>query len=83
MPSLQVRDVPEALYRKLQMEARRKHRSVAQQAIVTLSQVLDAGDDPKDRRRKLMDRIRSESWGPEAERLQDPAVLVREDRERG
>jgi hypothetical protein len=37
MPSLQVRDLPEAIYRKLLNEAEKEHRSLAQQAIAVLA----------------------------------------------
>ena len=42
MPALQIRDLPEATYRKLVERARREHRSLSQQATVLLERALDA-----------------------------------------
>ena len=40
MPSIQVRDLPEQIYRKLKINAKKDHRSLSQQAIVTLKKGL-------------------------------------------
>ena len=82
MPSLQVRDLPEHIYQKLLADAKRQHRSLAQQAVVVLSKGLETTDSPKDRRKKLMSRIRSRSPRTDAARLKAPGDLIREDRER-
>ena len=82
MPSLQVRDLPEPLYRKLQINARKDQRSLSQQAIVTLKKGLDLKDDLKDRRRKLLERIAETSADIATDRYEDPVKMIREDRER-
>jgi plasmid stability protein len=41
MATLNVKNLPEALYRKLQARARRQHRSVAQEVTHLLSEVLE------------------------------------------
>lgn len=50
MPALQVRDFPEDLYGRLKVYAEKNHRSVAQQTIVAVEQMLDqdafASKDP-------------------------------------
>jgi hypothetical protein len=82
MPSLQVRDVPEHIYQKLLADAKNQHRSLAQQAVVTLSKGLETTENPKGRRKKLMTRIRSRSPKMDSVKLKNPVDLVREDRER-
>jgi antitoxin FitA len=82
MPSLQVREMPTVLYGALQRTAKREHRSLAQQAVVTLARGLDLNEDQQERRRELLDDIRKGLvCSPEAG-LSDPAGLVREDRDR-
>lgn len=82
MPSLQVRDLPEHIYQKLLVNAKNQHRSLAQQAVVTLSKGLGTSEDPKDRRKKLMSRIRSCHPKTDSDNLKSPVDLIREDRER-
>ena len=82
MPSLQVRDLPEQIYRKLQINAQKDHRSLSQQAIVTLKKGLDIDENPKERRRILVDQILSRRVLIDSDKLDDPAKLIREDRDR-
>ena len=82
MPSLQVRDLPEPVYRKLQIDARKEQRSLSQQAIVTLKKGLDLHEDLKDRRRKLLEKIAEASAVIATDRYEDPVKMIREDRER-
>jgi len=42
MATLNVKNVPESLYRKLQRRARREHRSVAQEVIHILTRVTES-----------------------------------------
>ena len=81
MPSLQVRELPEPMFQKLKAEAERQHRSLAQQAVVTLERGLGQAEDPRSRRRRVLDGI---AGGPliDADSLPDPAALIREDRGR-
>jgi len=82
MPSLQVRDLPEAIYRKLADRAQREHRTLSQQATVLLEKALETSPSPRERRQRLLKELRErpliESW----EGLVPPETLVREDRER-
>ena len=82
MPSIQVRDLPEQIYRKLQLNAKKDHRSLSQQAIVTLKKGLDVNDNPKERRRILVDQILSRRVFVDSDQLEDPTDFIREDRER-
>ena len=82
MPSLQVRELPEPIYRRLQEEARKEHRSFAQQAIVTLAKGLGINENPKKRRASILRDIMENPVTSKADDLIDPVSLVREDRER-
>lgn len=79
MPTLQVRDVPAAIYEKLKREAAKKHRSLAQQAIVTLARGLEADSSPRKKRIELIEKIRQQEA---KDTLTDPVIRVREDRNR-
>lgn len=79
MPSLQVRDLPEAVYHSLCAEAALEHRSIAQQAVAVLARGLQIEADQRQRRKQLLARIQA---GTTARQLPDPTELIREDRER-
>ncbi|MGD0618898.1 MAG: hypothetical protein ABSB67_14685 [Bryobacteraceae bacterium] len=81
MPLLQVRDLPEHIYRLLAEQAERERRSLAQQAVAVLARGLQVEVDAKSRRRTLVEGILSDP--PERRhKLTDPARLIREDRQR-
>lgn len=81
MPLLQVRDVPEHLYRLLVRQAEKERRSIAQQAIATLAKGLGAEIDAQARRREVLAQIRQSHPG-RGKSLSDPVKLIREDRQR-
>ena len=81
MPLLQVRDIPEHLYRILAEQAERERRSLAQQAVTVLARGLDAELDVKARRQRVLRAIK-ESGQTKPAKLKDPAKLIREDRRR-
>jgi len=82
MASLQVRDLPEQIYEKLKKEARKMHRSLAQQAVITLAKGLDTSHNPKEKRALLLDNIIKDIPDNKKYRLSDPVKIIREDRER-
>ena len=82
MPSLQVREMPTALYRALQESAKREHRSIAQQAIVTLSRGMNLTSNMNQHRRSLLDAIKKASVRPPDLELSPPEELINEDRNR-
>ena len=82
MPSLQVREMPTVLYGALQRTAKREHRSLAQQAVVSLARGLDLDEDQQARRRELLDDIRKGAICASDDVLPEAADLVREDRDR-
>ena len=80
MPAIQVRDVPEPIYRKLSELAEREHRSLAQQTLAILAASLNVETDFKARRKKILAGVSSL---PKTRRpLPDPTELIREDRNR-
>jgi len=81
MPSLQVRELPENIYRLLQKRAKKEHRSLAQEAVVTLARGLEVPLSPRSRRMELLDQISANHFDEPVLRL-DPVALIREDRDR-
>lgn len=81
MPLIQVRDVPDHIYRLLAEQAEQERRSLAQQVVAVLARGLRVEIDPRARRRALIESLRSD---PPARGLKpsDPAKLIREDRRR-
>ncbi len=81
MPSLQIRDLPEHLYRMLAERAKKSRRSLAQQATVELERV--AHDQARQRRHETVAVLRRAlgASGPKTTSL-DPVAAVREDRDR-
>ncbi len=82
MPSLQVRELPEHIYQTLCHEAEAAHRSIAQQAVATLAKGLNLDLAPQMRRKALLSVIRVGAGNAIICGLPDPALLVREDRDR-
>ena len=80
MPSLQVRDLPEELYRQLTYLAARDHRSLAQEAVHLLEQGIRIRLDGRTRRRILLESYKGP--GVDTSDWPDPADLIREDRDR-
>lgn len=81
MPSLQVREVSEAIYASLSEKAKRNHRSLAQQTLWCIQQNLELEESPKEKRRKLLAQIAQNSLPP-LEKYSAPEDLIREDRSR-
>ncbi len=81
MPSLQVRNLPEGLYYRLQENARKEFRSLSNQAIMELKRALDFEQDTRERRRNIVETVLSSPPLGGTDQLPDPATMVREDRE--
>ena len=80
MPSLQIRDLPDDIYEALSFRAASEHRSLTQQALADLTQVVKSRQ--RDDRKKLLASIRQDiSDKALAEELL-PESLIREDRSR-
>ena len=82
MASLQVRELPEQIYLKLKQEAQKKHRSLAQQATITLSKGLDLSINTKEHRAEVLYLLEEFNKKRKKYKLSDPIKMVREDRER-
>lgn len=82
MPSLQVRDMPEVIYRKLAEKAKQEHRSLAQQAVVELAYSLNVQLDNRERKRRILAELADLRQSINVENLPDPTQLIREDRDR-
>ena len=82
MPSLQIRDLPEPIYRQLRQAAEREHRTLSQQATVLLARALDAHPRAVDRRRVLIEQLGQRPLVADLKTLTPPEQLVREDRQR-
>jgi hypothetical protein len=81
MAVLQVQDFPEEVYEKLAEQARINNRSIAQETIVLLKKQFNAIDEPKIRRNELLDQLH-ENPIVLPKNAQNPAELIREDRNR-
>jgi plasmid stability protein len=82
MASLQIRELPEPLYEKLEELARRDHRSLSQQAIVVLAQGLGVEENPRERIQSLLRRLEQQPLAKSPANLPDPVKIVRADRSR-
>jgi hypothetical protein len=81
MPTLQVRDMPEHIYRRLADLAEKERRSLAQQAVAVLAKGLEVEVDPKARRRKVLEEAKRLDLG-RGKSLPNFVKMIREDRER-
>jgi hypothetical protein len=81
MPVIQVRDVPDHIYRLLAERAEQERRSLAQQVVAVLARGLQVDLDPRARRRALLESIQSNP-PTRGYKASDPARLIREDRRR-
>jgi plasmid stability protein len=80
MPSLQIRDLPEDIYEALSFRAASEHRSLTQQALADLTQVVKSRQT--DVRKKLLAGIRRDISNKELADGLLPENLIREDRSR-
>ncbi|GHV92053.1 hypothetical protein AGMMS50268_25560 [Spirochaetia bacterium] len=81
MPLLQVRDCPEDIYEKINMFAKKEHRTIAQQTIVLLEKAFGQEESNKERVRRILEEIKNTEV-PEAAKAVDYVKLIREDRNR-
>ncbi len=81
MPLLQVRDMPEDLYKALADLAEQDNRSIAQETIVLLKRALNYKESRQSRRKRILAEIRSNPI-QDVQAFPDPVALIREDRER-
>jgi hypothetical protein len=82
MPLLQVRNVPEHIYKRIVQLAEMERRSIAQETLSLLENALGINNSYKTHREKLIDCILKENENSYLNETLDPVQLVREDRER-
>jgi plasmid stability protein len=80
MPSLQIRDLPEDIYEALSCRAASEHRSLTQQALADLTQVVKSRQT--DVRKKLLASIRQDISDQALTEELLPENLIRDDRSR-
>lgn len=81
MATLQVREVPAAVYSALTEASKQEHRSLTQQVLVTLERGLGMDADPQRRRQRVLRSI-AETPIEGSEELPDPVEIIRDDRSR-
>jgi plasmid stability protein len=79
MPSLQIRDLPDDVYRALQARAEREGRSLAQQALHERRKMPEI--EAAARRRASVERLRGRAADERLARAPSPVALIREDRD--
>lgn len=80
MPTLQVRDLPDEIYKQLSYLAEKEHRSLSQETVVLLKEGIVSKLGNRERRKTILEqKIEINIQGNE---LPDPVDLIREDRDR-
>jgi len=82
MPSLQLEELPDHIYFKLQENAKSSHRTLAQQAIETLAQGLNVPVPPVLRRTSVLASLEQDASKLQSYTLSSPEDLIRKDRDR-
>ena len=80
MQTLQVRDLPEDIYIKLNIIASEENRSIAQQTIMLLKEGLGLHLNNKLRRKALLNKLSKKKY-PNTDNI-NTVELIRKDRER-
>lgn len=80
MSSIQIRNMPEDVYRALALRAEQAQRSLAQQALFELK--LETSAQAPTRRRHILEAIKRDLPSEPVTILPRPEELIREDRER-
>jgi len=81
MPTLQVRELPEPVYRKLSELAHKERRSISQQATIILSRGLLSDEYSQGKRKRVIEEIRKQGDELRKYNLKDPVELIREERD--
>lgn len=79
MATLQIRDLPDDVYRALAEKARKEGRSVPKQAVQELRRLTEARAE--ERRRDVLAELRGRRPTPTIVALPDPVDVIRLDRE--
>ena len=82
MPSLQIRDLPEELYKALKGKAEKERRSIAQQAVVSLSEALQLDINYKENRKDYLKKLKLKLASRKHLEDVNPNLWIVEDRKR-
>ncbi|MGI5172855.1 hypothetical protein V1L52_12150 [Treponema sp. HNW] len=80
MPTLQVRNLPNAMYRQIHYLAQKEQKTITEQTISLLQESINEKIGNKNRRKIILKKM--EELDFTGEELPHPAILLREDRER-
>jgi antitoxin FitA len=79
MPTLHVRNIPDALYERLRQRAQEENRSLSAEVVMLLDHALE---ETEGRQSQLLDRIRRRRFfNPAKAGAPDSTTLLREDRQ--
>ena len=81
MPTLQVRNLPDHIYRKIVERAKAKRSSITSETIYLLQRSLEMDDNKKEQRLALIKAMEEEQLVG-VKNLPDPVDLIRSDRDR-
>ena len=80
MPTLQVRNLPNAMYRQIHYLAKKEQKTITEQTISLLQESINEKIGNKNGRKVILKKM--EELDFKREDLPHPAILLREDRER-
>lgn len=81
MPTIQVRNLPDHIYRKIVERARAKRSSITSETIYLLQRSLEMDESRREQRLAIVNALENNPV-PNADVLPDPVRLIREDRDR-
>ncbi len=81
MPTLQVRNLPDHIYRKIVERAKAKRSSITSETIYLLQRSLEMDDNKREQRLALIKAMEEEQLVG-VKNLPDPVDLIRSDRDR-
>jgi plasmid stability protein len=81
MPTLQVRNLPDHIYRKIVERAKAKRSSITSETIYLLQRSLEMDENKRERRLALV-KAMEEKQSADVKNLPDPVDLIRSDRDR-
>lgn len=81
MPTLQVRNLPDHIYRKIVERAKAKRSSITSETIYLLQRSLEMDENKRERRLALV-KAMEEKQSVDVKNLPDPVDLIRSDRDR-
>jgi plasmid stability protein len=81
MPTLQVRNLPDHIYRKIVERAKAKRSSITSETIYLLQRSLEMDENIREQRLALIKAMEGKQLG-NVKNLPDPVDLIRSDRDR-